>query len=58
MGAKLLLIQLLLMGGKIVLERPTSIDDETRWTAPQRATIAKARPRTTIATAAPREDIA
>ena len=51
MGAKLLLIQLLLMGGKLVPELATAIDRETKWTAIKRPSVAHARERTSFAKA-------
>ena len=51
MGAKLLLIQLLLMGGNAIPERATAIDRETKWTATKRPSVAHARERTSFAKA-------
>lgn len=54
MGAKLLWIQLLVMGGKRVPELATSIDRETKWTAVRRPRVATARKRTSYAKAVDR----
>lgn len=44
MGAKVLLLQLLPLGG-LLIERATQIDDDTAWTAQQRVAEFVARPR-------------